>query len=158
MSPSPRAILLLVGLLAVLGCGRDQETGGGARTPIVETRLRTPKGSTRVGQALSAHTPMPDTGDELIVRDAPPAPAAAKSPPPEAAKPTPVKPSPTAEQKSAPPPAEPTPIRLARRAVVPRGVELASAPSGQVLGEFQGRTDIEVLEKTARAGRVSARK
>ena len=111
------AVLFLLSFAAAFGCGREEEAASARRTPIVETRLRTPKGTTRVKQALSAHTPVPSEGDEPVLRDAPLA-------------------------------AEPTPLRLAARAgVVARGVELADAPSGTVLGEFQGRTEVQVLEE-----------
>ncbi len=168
-------------LLVLVACGRDQESGAAGRTPIVETRLKTPKAATRVGAALSAHTPKPGkekpakdsaAKDEAKESAAAKESADGKAAPKEVAKAAPPKTEPAApaaepkdeaagktvvvdEPKPEPPAAvadkpapvaEPTPIRLARRAVAARGTELASSPSGAVLGEFQGRTDVEVLE------------
>jgi hypothetical protein len=162
-------------LLVLVACGREEESGAAGRTPIVETRLKTPRAATRVGAALSAHTPKPGKeklGKETAAKDEPKESAEPKAAPKEVAKAAPAKTEPVApaeEPKDEPagktveldepnaeptaavaekpaPVAEPTPIRIARRAVASRGTELAASPSGSVLGEFQGRTDVEVLE------------
>src|SRR5206468_1392945 len=126
-------------------CSREE--GGEKEPPIAVVMLPTPKptvrAADRMGTAapMSAHTatplPLPSTKPQAAQKV--PATLPTESLPAPAPAPAPVAEAPTASA---------SPAAVARAGVVVRGTDLWDGPSpdANVLGTFEGKTDVDVLE------------
>ena len=134
--PCVAAVLLLGALLA---CNRD-ESSSEKQGPIESGRLPTPSRQVQVADAIGQATPV------SAHPTAPPAATVTTAP---AAK---ASPAATAAPVSAPA------VSAARAGTVGKGVDIREAPSAdaEILGTFQGRTKVEVLEEQGGFARVKA--
>ena len=134
-------------------CSREE--GGEKEPPIAVVMLPTPKTTVRAADRMGTAAPMSaHTATPLPLSSTKPQ-AAQKVP---ATLPTESLPAPATAPVAEAPSASPSPAAVARAGVIVRGTDLWEGPSADanVLGTFEGKTDVDVLETRGQWTRVRA--
>jgi hypothetical protein len=148
--PSARTVLTFTLAFALCTCNREEP--GEQESPIAVVKLPTPKTTVRAGDHLRTAEPMSAHTATPLPLSPTKAPAAQEAPAavPTAALAAPAAAVSEAQTTSASP--------VARTGVIGKGTDLldGASPDSKVLGTFEGRTEVDVLEARGQWTRVRA--
>ena len=151
--PSTTIVLALALAFSLSACSREE--GAEKQSPIAVVMLPTPKTTVRAADRMGTAAPMSaHTATPLPLSSTKPQ-AAQKVP---ATLPTESLPAPETAPVAEAPTASASPAAVARAGMVGKGTDLWDGPSpdANVLGTFEGKTDVDVLETRGQWSRVRA--
>ena len=146
-----RKAAILLAVLSIGACNRE-EGGQDKKGPIETVKLPTPKTTVRGRDTMGAAAP-------LAAHTATPIAAPTKAPAAEKGAPsTPAMPMAEARATAAKGTVAPSTATVARAGIVARGTDLRDGPGteAKILGTFEGRTNVDVIETQGEWSRVRA--